>query len=173
MAGLSDLAELYEAVFGTPPSHTSQIVLRRMEQFLKLKRGDAFSRMLIVQLRCADQIEETRRQLQATTDGLAPLLTTARTLTRELEHSTGDIARRNRRIPAMARAAELVEVGSRPFPLFAYLACALQSRQPHDELHIGERRTAARFDLFFAVSALLAAMAAGALLERFGLGAYW
>jgi len=168
MPGPSELSDLYEAVFGTLPSHASQITLRRMQEFLKLKSGDPFSRMLIVQLRSADQIEETRLEIQTLVQELTPLLATARTLVDELDRASGDLARRNRRIPAMERVTEVFD-GRAALPMFAYLACAFQWPRSYDDLHVRERRGAARFDLFLLASVLGLAMLLGAAFYRLGI----
>ena len=167
MTEASDLSALYEAVFGAMPSAASRATLHRLQKFLGLKRGDAFSRMLIVQLRSADQMEETRLQLQRTLDALAPLLTTVSTLARQLEASSATIERRNRRIPAMIDPDDLVPSDEPASPLLNYLACAFRPARHHDDLYVSERCSKAAFDLLFLMGAAVALILIGLCIGKF------
>ena len=159
----TDLAALYEGIFDTPPSANSRKTLSRMQLYLKLKPGDAYSRMLIVSLRTADQMEETRRRLEDTAAELQSAIATAKGFKFELSRSMSRITRDINGIPYADRPRIKVDVYRKDLPVVSYLRHAFMRRGPRETDQHNESVGAARFDAFLLSCLLLMAAMLGAL----------
>jgi hypothetical protein len=155
MASVSDLARIYQATFGTPPSATSTAALLRMEQLLGLTQEDPLARMLIVQLRVADQVAESYGQRSKDdkefTDELRFLLGELHGLTAKVGEARARVGRYRGRHDLSGGDPAPVEIEAyrKASPLWSYLAVAFRRRTGVDDAD--GRISAARIDLLYAV----------------------
>jgi hypothetical protein len=171
MASFSELARLYLASFEVPPSAMSAAALLRMEQLLGLTQDDPLARMLIVQLRVADQVHASLKQRSQQEKDFVRDIRQLKGELHPLIAKVGDARAKVGLHRGVRRdwgggdpAAVEIDTYRKASPLWSYLTVAFHKRNGVDDTD--ERIGMARLDLLYVIAVAAALLFGGMAVAR-------
>lgn len=170
MAGISQLEQLYMAIFHESPTAVTSEMLHTAERVMGIAQDDPFAQVLVMQLRVMDlsaRTLEVRSQRESEhlnrAETLAPTLHQAASRVERAARDVASVAERPHVQGFLGGTRQKVDVYNRAFPLWSYLSEAFLPRTGGVEQD--ERINAARIDLGFVVlfAAIMLMVGAGAI----------